>query len=79
MCHSLPLLIALHLVLLHTVDGREVLVNPEQVTSIQAHKEGEENKVLVDTVQCVVGFTNGKFVSVVEHCDKVKQLLEDTK
>lgn len=76
---SVAILVTLHLVLLHTVDGREVLINPEQVTSIQAHKEGEENKVLVDTVQCAIGLTNGKFISVAERCDKVKQLLEDAK
>lgn len=73
------LIIALHLVLLHTVDGREVAVNPEQITSLQAAKEDEPNKVLVETVRCVVGFTNGKFVSVVEHCDVVRKLLEDVK
>ena len=69
--------IVLHLVLLHTVDGRETLVNPEQVTSV-THKDADEpNKVLVETVQCVIGFSNGKFVSVLEHCDEVRQKLEE--
>jgi hypothetical protein len=69
----------LHLVILHTVDGREVSVNPEQVTSLQTGVEGEKNKVLVETVKCVVGLTNGKFISVVEHCDAVKKMLENAK
>lgn len=68
--------IVLHLVVLHTVDGHEVAVNPEQVTSLHAAKPDEPNKVLVETVQCVIGFTNGKFVSVSEHCDVVRRLLE---
>lgn len=72
-------LVVLHLVLLHTVDGRDVLVNPEQVTSLTHSKDGEQNKVLVESVECVIGFTNGKFISVAEKCDKVKQLLEDAK
>jgi hypothetical protein len=69
--------IVVHLVLLHTVDGRETLINPDQVASITHKDEGEPNKLLVNTVQCVIGFSSGKFVSVIEHCDEVKQKLED--
>jgi hypothetical protein len=72
-----PVTLALHLILLHTVDGRETLVNPEQVTSLTHKSEGEPNKLLVDTVQCVVGFSNGKFVSVTEHCNEVQKRLEE--
>jgi uncharacterized protein YlzI (FlbEa/FlbD family) len=71
--------VVLHLVLLHTVDGRETLINPEQVTSITHREADAPNKLLTDTVQCVIGFSNGKFVSVLEHCDEVKQKLEDAK
>jgi uncharacterized protein YlzI (FlbEa/FlbD family) len=71
--------VALHLVLLHTVDGRATLVNPDQVASISAHVEGEKNKVLVETVQCVIGLTNGKFISVIEPCNEVQQKLEAAK
>jgi uncharacterized protein YlzI (FlbEa/FlbD family) len=71
--------IVVHLVLLHTVDGRETFVNPEAVVSISSHKAGEENKVLVESVQCVLGLSNGKIVSVLEHCDEVVQKLEEVK
>lgn len=71
--------IALHLVLLHTVDGRETFVSPDQVVSMSSHAVNEENKLLVDSVQCVIGLTNGKIVSVVEHCDEVKQKLEEAR
>jgi uncharacterized protein YlzI (FlbEa/FlbD family) len=71
--------VVLHLVLLHTVDGRATLINPEQVASMSSHVEGGKNKLLVETVQCVIGLTNGKIVSVVEPCDEVKQLLEAVK
>jgi len=70
-------LIVLHLVLLHTVDGRETLVNPEQVASISSRVAGEPNKLLVEGVECVIGLTNGKIVSVIEHCDVVQQRLEE--
>jgi uncharacterized protein YlzI (FlbEa/FlbD family) len=72
-----PITLALHLILLHTVDGRETLVNPEQVTSITHRTEDTPNKLLTDTVQCVVGFSNGKFISVLEHCDVVQKKLEE--
>jgi hypothetical protein len=67
--------VVLHLVLLHTVDGHEVLVNPEQVTSMQAARPDEPNKFLTEGVNCAIGMTNGKFVSVVEDCDTVRRML----
>jgi len=73
------LYVAVHLVLLHTVDGRETFINPEQVVSLSSHKTGEANKVLIESVQCVLGLSNGKIVSVLEHCDEVLQKLEDIK
>jgi uncharacterized protein YlzI (FlbEa/FlbD family) len=69
--------IVVHLVLLHTIDGRETLINPEQVASITHRNADEPNKLLVDSVECVIGFSNGKFVSVIEHCDEVKRKLEE--
>lgn len=76
---STPVLVALHLVLLHTVDGRETLINPDHVNSVSSHKAGEPNKLLVDSVECVIGLTNGKIVSVIEPCDIVKKLLEEAR
>lgn len=69
--------VVLHLVLLHTVDGRETYVNPEQVASMSSHKAGEANKVLVESVECVIGLSNGKIVSVLEPCDEVLRKLEE--
>ena len=71
--------IVVHLVLLHTVDGRETFVNPEQVVSLSSHKVGEQNKVLVESVECVLGLSNGKIVSVMEPCDEVIQKLEEVR
>jgi uncharacterized protein YlzI (FlbEa/FlbD family) len=71
--------IVLHLILLHTVDGRETYVNPKQIASISSAVEGEKNKLLIETVHCVIGLTNGKIISVKEHCDEVVQKLEEVK
>lgn len=68
--------VALHLVVLHSLDGREVHIAPEQVTSLHASKDDVPNKNIAGAVRCVVGLTDGKFVSVLERCDEVKRMLE---
>ena len=72
-------LVVLHLVMLHTVDGHEVAISADQVTSLHAAKEDQDNKFFADSVNCVVGLTDGKFVSTAEKCSEVKQLLEEAK
>jgi uncharacterized protein YlzI (FlbEa/FlbD family) len=62
---------------LHTVDGREIAINAEQVTSVTSGKDGESNKLLTDKVHCVVSLANGKFISVLEDCDAVLQKVGD--
>jgi hypothetical protein len=69
------LLIAFSLVLLHRADGYEVIVNPSQVTSLRA-TIGRPSKLVPQGTRCMVGLTDGKFVSVVESCDEVRKLLE---
>lgn len=70
------ILVALHLIVLHTVDGHEVIINPAQVTNLIAAKEGQDNKLFTNEVHCMIGLTDGKFVSVGESCEVVRQLLE---
>jgi hypothetical protein len=70
------IVVALHLVLLHAVDGREVSINPEMVTSLKAAKPGHDNALLTKEAHCVVGLGDGTFVSVVESCAAVRRVLE---
>ena len=63
-------------VMLHTVDGRDVAVNHDQIASVTHAKDGESNKLLTAGVQCVLNMTNGKFISVIERCDDVLRKLE---
>jgi hypothetical protein len=72
-------LAVLQLVVVHTIDGREVSINPKQVTSLHGAVDGKGNKLLTGDVSCVVGLTDGKFISVAENCDAVRKLLEDAK
>lgn len=65
---------ALCLIILHRADGADVFINPAQVTSLRV-TAGPLGK-LAPHGHCVVGLTDGKFVSVIEPCAEVKRLLE---
>lgn len=67
--------LVLDLVLMKTIDGRNVLVNPAHVVSLTEKIEGERNKVLSDKVYCVINLLDGKFISVGDRCDVVRQQL----
>jgi len=66
------ILAAISFVILHNIEGLEVAINPEQITSLTHARDTEGRKLLVDGVRCAVGLTNGKFISVVEECDEVQ-------
>jgi hypothetical protein len=72
-------LVAAVLIVLHTVDGHEVTIAPSQVTSLHAAKENTPNKFYVESVNCIVGTTDGKVITVAEKCSVVRQKLEDAK
>jgi hypothetical protein len=72
-------LLALELIVLRTVDGRDVHVNPRHVVSLMEKIEKQSNKVLSDNVQCVVGLLDGKFISAAESCDSVRRKLQGEK
>lgn len=67
--------LALELVLLRTIDGRDVHINPAHVVSLTHKVEHQPNKVLSEKVLCVVGLLDGKFISVAEPCDRVQARL----
>lgn len=78
---TLSIILALaELVVFHAPDGREVAVNPTHVTSLQGRSvDGSTNKLFVDSVHCVIGLTDGKFLTVAENCEEVKRKLEEAK
>jgi hypothetical protein len=68
-------MIALALIILHRSDGREVAINPPQVTSLRS-APGPLDRLAPYGVHCIVGLTDGKFIAVIETCKNVQQLLE---
>ena len=70
--------VALILIVLHTVEGHEVTINTAQITSLVPSKEaeGKANELFVGGVHCVVGLTNGKYHTVIEDCSTTRAKLE---
>jgi len=67
------------LIVIRTIDGREVTIAASQVTSLHAAKPDENNKLFPDDVRCTIGLTDGKFVNTAESCGAIRQMLEDAK
>lgn len=67
-----PALLALMLIEVHTLDGRTVYINPEQVVSMALPKE---HGLLVEGVQCVITLVDKRFISTKESCEVVTQQL----
>jgi hypothetical protein len=70
------MLVVAVLVLLHAPDGHEIVLNSAAVTSMHSAIPGEPNKAFTAAVECLINTSDGKFVSVVESCDKVRDLVE---
>ena len=70
------MIVALVLILLHGPDGREITLNPQAITTLQAARDGVVNNVIAPDVKCVVNTTDGKFTSVVESCERVRELIK---
>ena len=58
--------------LLQVLDGSEVYVNPVQIVTIRTP---QANGQMAANVHCIVNFTDGKFVTVVETCDAIRERL----
>lgn len=67
------LLISVYLIVLHRSDGGEVTINAEQVTSLRSTRGVGH---LAPDGHCVVGLTDGKFVTVLETCEAIDHQLE---
>lgn len=73
------MLVAAALVLLHRIDGGEVLINPDQVTSLHGKSGTTPNKLITEQAHCAVWLADGKLVAVLEACPRVQQLLEEVR
>jgi uncharacterized protein YlzI (FlbEa/FlbD family) len=70
-------LIALDMLIVQTLDGREVHINPAHIVSVSETSETRDprEKLVTEKAHCVIILSNGSRVSVAEHCDSVRQRL----
>ena len=66
----------LELLVLHTLDGRTVYLNSEQIISMAVPLPKSQN--FSDGVKCVITLADGKFTSVVETCEDIREKIRRT-
>lgn len=71
-------LVALQFIVLQTLDGRNVHVNPSHVVSL-GESPDQRRGVFPEKVHCIVAMLDGKFITVEENCDSVRRRLEEAK
>jgi len=62
------------MIILHSGSGVEIGINPSQVTNMRNPEPG--NKMFTPDVKCMINMSDGKFVTVRETCDEVKQIMD---
>ncbi len=66
------------LIVLHTLDGREIDVSPAQITSMrEAKPDSADDRAFTSGVRCMINTSDGKFISVIETCALVRQKIEE--
>lgn len=64
--------VAVLLIMVHGLDGREIYVSVEEITSLHGRIPGKGNMLFADGVNCIIYQSDGKNVSVVETCTEVR-------
>jgi len=66
------------LVVLHRVDGGEVVVAPSHITSMHSKAPtSAQNKLVTGEARCIVWLADGKQLIVLEPCETVKRLMDE--
>jgi hypothetical protein len=71
----MTLAVVLTLLVLHALDGQEITIAPYQVTSLRAHRTDQPNKLVTEGANCLIGLTDGKYVTVKETCAEIRLLI----
>jgi hypothetical protein len=72
------ILIVLHLLVVQTLDGREIVINPREIISLSEARDAEDpGKHYTDAVRCVIDTTDGKLITVAEECESIRLRMEE--
>lgn len=69
-------LVTVVLVSLTAPDGTTITLNPHEIVVMRGQGK---SRLLTAGAQCVIGTTDGKFITVMQTCDAVKQAIEDAR
>jgi hypothetical protein len=66
------------LMVLHNPDGREIDINPAEITSLrEAKPDNASDKEFAPGVRCMINLSDGKYVAVIETCQDIRAILAD--
>lgn len=75
---AVVLAVVLQLVVFHTLDGRNMHVNPATIVMVgEARDANDPHKKVTGEVRCVIYLLDGRVLTVVEDCASVRQRLEE--
>ena len=60
---------------MHGPDGHSISINPDHIVAMHETDSPNTDKYLVG-VGCVINTTDGKFASVTETCDQVREMIK---
>ena len=70
------MLAAVQMVTVHMLDGREVAINPKEITRMQTGRPDDDPaRQFPAGINCVIWFTDGKYLSISETCAAVRELM----
>ena len=70
----LPLFV---MIILHSGTGTVIDLNTETITNLRNPEPN--NPAFTSNVKCMINMTDGKFVTVMESCKEVRQIMENRK
>lgn len=65
------------LIVLHSVTGVPIEINPVMVTHLRYPEQG--TRLFTEGARCMINMTDGKYVTVRETCAEVRALIEQRK
>lgn len=65
------LVVALHLILVHAPNGEDIHINIDEISSIRDPENDGTGQLMHRETNCIIGMTNGKFISTREPCKEI--------
>ena len=62
--------------ILHTPGNHEVFVSVDDIVSMREGEGGDKNKAFTGEARCMLNTNDGKFISVMETCQTVRDMIK---